>query len=231
MKKSVIINAIKKFFDESQKNNITRHFSWDYCYKQFHDAKMHDNHDDGYIDYLALNLTTYLASTGMYQGSSFLLKKDYKLHSPVVKEILKPNYNALLNLNVKDFNSNEATLKILTDFITGYYAEQRSQVKESEERHKFSPALAPKILLGTLGCAPAYDKYFVVGIRKDNIATGTFSLSSLNGLTEFYEKNYEPFEEIRYNLKVKDTDIEYPQMRLLDIAFTQIGFDLDKKSK
>ncbi len=44
--------------------------------------------DEETIDMLALHLGFYLASWGMYRGSSFLLQKDYKVHVPIVKIII-----------------------------------------------------------------------------------------------------------------------------------------------
>ena len=35
----------------------------------------------------------------MYRGSSFLLQKDYKIHIPVVKELLKEEYDPLAGID------------------------------------------------------------------------------------------------------------------------------------
>ena len=42
--------------------------------------------NDVNLDYLSLQLAFYLASWGMYRGSSFLIQKDYRVHIPVVRE-------------------------------------------------------------------------------------------------------------------------------------------------
>lgn len=54
-------------------------------------------------DYLSLQLAYYLASWGMLRGSSFLLWKDYKIHIPMVKEMLKPNMIGCKVWNVTPF--------------------------------------------------------------------------------------------------------------------------------
>ena len=51
-------------------------------------------------DYLSLHLAFYLASWGMYRGSSFLLQKDYKVLVPIVEEVLKPEYDCLFGVAV-----------------------------------------------------------------------------------------------------------------------------------
>lgn len=55
----------------------------------------HDLSDEDY-DYLALHLSFYLASWGMYRGSSMLLSTDYKIHIPIVKELMKEEYEYLI---------------------------------------------------------------------------------------------------------------------------------------
>lgn len=54
------------------------------------------------MDYLSLQLAFYLASWGMYRGSSFLLQKDYKIYIPVVEEVLKSKYDILFGMKCED---------------------------------------------------------------------------------------------------------------------------------
>ena len=51
---------------------------------------------------MCLHLAFYLASWGMYRGSSFLLQKDYRVHYDVVKEILNERYNSLWNIDCEE---------------------------------------------------------------------------------------------------------------------------------
>ncbi len=63
-----------------------RYRSWEHCFRAFSDKK--DVTDNKTIDYLSLHLAFYLASWGMYRGSSNLLQKDYRIHIPIVRIIL-----------------------------------------------------------------------------------------------------------------------------------------------
>ena len=83
--------------------------------------------------------------------------------------------------------------------------------------------------MGTLGCVPAYDRYFIDGIKDQNVSTGNYNLKSLLKLVDFYEKNYVRLEEARQGLKVYD--LSYPQMKLLDMGFWQIGFEKDTNTR
>jgi len=79
--------------------------------------------------------------------------------------------------------------------------------------------------MGTLGCVPAYDRYFIDGIKDRNVSMGNYNLQSLLKLVDFYEKNSVRIEEARQGVKVYD--MPYPQMKLLDMGFWQIGFGKD----
>lgn len=80
--------------------------------------------------------------------------------------------------------------------------------------------------MGTLGCVPAYDRYFISGIKKQKVASGNYNMKSIGQLVDFYEKNIVELENIRKDMKVNG--MAYPQMKILDMAFWQIGLDSDK---
>jgi hypothetical protein len=67
--------------------------------------------------------------------------------------------------------------------------------------------------------------FHFIGIKDQYVSTGNYNLKSLFKLFDFYEKNYVRLEEARQGLKVYD--LSYPQMKLLDIGFWQIGFEED----
>ena len=77
--------------------------------------------------------------------------------------------------------------------------------------------------MGTLGCVPAYDRFFVDGIKKYKVTTQEYSLESVRKLAKFYEAHNDRLEEARRGMRVGD--LIYPQMKLLDMGFWQIGFE------
>lgn len=72
---------------------------------------------------------------------------------------------------------------------------------------------------------PAYDRYFIEGIKDQKVTTGIYNTKSLLGLVDFYEENYEQLERVKKGMHVYD--LEYPQMKLLDMGFWQIGFEIE----
>lgn len=79
--------------------------------------------------------------------------------------------------------------------------------------------------MGTLGCVPAYDRYFIAGIKNQEVASGNYNINSIMQLVDFYEKNVDRLEPVRKKMKVEG--MPYPQMKMIDMGFWQVGFELD----
>ena len=222
----MIIKSSTEFYNDLKADEHDRYRSWEHCYSHFMAAR---KENDVNLDYLSLQLAFYLASWGMYRGSSFLLQKDYRVHIPLVREILSNKYDSLAGIECKDLRneSNQKLLKEINEFIASYYDGIRHEVRGSALKNNLSDTLMTKILMGTLGCVPAYDRYFVTGIRSQKVAIGTYNIKSILQLVDFYEKNLEQIDSVQKNFTV--ADMLYPQMKILDMGFWQIGFDLDNK--
>ena len=217
-----LINAVQTFYDDARANENGRSRSWEHCYRVFRDARTDPSPD---YDYLSLHLAFYLASWGMYRGSCFILQKDYKVHTPIVEEILKPEYDCLFGLACADLRKSEVQMILETVYrnIAEHFGPMRDQVAGRAVPSPVSPVLITKILMGTLGCVPAYDRFFVDGIKKYKATTQEYSLKSVRKLAKFYEAHNDRLEEARHGMQTED--VTYPQMKLLDMGFWQIGFE------
>ena len=219
-----IIKSSTEFYIALKTDENGRYRSWEYCYSHF--IKARGSKDVDY-DYLSLQLAFYLASWGMYRGSSFLLQKDYKIHIPVVKELLSEKYDTLAGIECSNLRkeSKQKLLQDINSFLEQYYDKIRREVKEQDLKNKLSFTLITKILMGTLGCVPAYDRYFIAGIKNKKVATGNYNIKSIMQLVDFYEKNADQLEYAREKMEIEG--LLYPQMKMIDMGFWQIGFDLD----
>lgn len=219
-----IISSSSDFYKELQDDKNGRYRSWEHCYTAFCEARK-GNYDE---DYLSLMLAFYLASWGMYRGSSFLLQKDYKIHVPVVRELMKEKYDCLIGIPCVEYRKPEIQSLVFNDLhntLKSYYRKVRSSVVEKEPAQDISDTLITKILMGTLACVPAYDRYFIAGLKHEKVSTGNYNANSILKIADFYEKHEKKLEEARKKLKVGRRD--YPQMKMIDMGFWQIGFELD----
>ena len=62
-----LIDAAQTFYEDARRDENGRSRSWEHCYRVFRDARTDPSPD---YDYLSLHLAFYLASWGMYRGSS-----------------------------------------------------------------------------------------------------------------------------------------------------------------
>ena len=118
---------VRKYLDNMKVDSNHRFKSWEHCYKAFGNQTKED-------DELALHLAFYLASWGMYRGSSFLLQKDYRIHIPVIEELLDKEYDLLMGINCSELKNevNQKKLIELNAFVSEYYEVIRKNVKEKD---------------------------------------------------------------------------------------------------
>ena len=217
-----LISAAQTFYDDARANENGRSRSWEHCYRVFRDARTDPSPD---YDYLSLHLAFCLASWGMYRGSSFLLQKDYKVLVPIVEKILKPEYDCLFGLACADLREpevQERLTEVCAD-IAAYFGPIRDDIAGRKVASSVSPVLITKILMGTLGCVPAYDRFFEEGARYFGLEKKTYQKKSLLELANIYEAHNDRLEEARRGMRTED--LVYPQMKLLDMGFWQIGLE------
>ena len=217
-----LISAAQTFYDDARANENGRSRSWEHCYRVFRDARIDPSPD---YDYLSLHLAFYLASWGMYRGSCFILQKAYKVHTPIVKEILKPEYDCLFGVACADLREPDVQERLtnVSDNIANHFGPIRNEVAGRKVASSVSPVLVTKILMGTLGCVPAYDRFFQDGVATYKVTTQEYSLDSVLRLVDFYEEHNDRLEEARRGMQTDD--LIYPQMKLLDMGFWQVGFE------
>ena len=149
------------------------------------------------------------------------------MHTPVVEEVLKPEYDCLFGLACTDVRNSDvrAQLKKLSGDIADHFRPIRNEVAGRKVTTSVSPVLITKILMGTLGCVPAYDRFFEEGARHLGLEKKSYNEDSLLELADIYEAHNDRLEEARRGMQTED--LTYPQMKLLDMGFWQIGFEKD----
>jgi hypothetical protein len=217
------IEKIKAYDTESQAGENGRYLSWEHCYSHFAQHRGYDP-DEGTIDLLCLHLAFYLASWGMYRGSSFLLQRDYRIHREAVLELVKTKYASLWGASCETLVNPKSLdlLQELAERVERIYVARRASV---DGRTSVSTILLTKILLGTIGCVPAYDRFFMAGVGETKVASGQFGKKSILSLARYYLQNKDMFERCRLDITSRGQD--YPPMKLIDMCFWQIGYESD----
>lgn len=221
---SNIINKILEFQSSISKDENHRYKSWENCHEYFHKRRSEKSKKASNLDCLQLGF--YLASWGMYRASSFLLDKSYEVHSPVISEILKSKYKNIWDINYCNITPKSDELNLIIELYSQLKKLYSSQIKSKnnqKKKKKVSDTLITKVLLGTLCCTPAYDRYFKEGCAKKKINPhSNFTKNSLIKIVKYYNLNKEEFELAStkiFNLR----KIKYPAMKIVDMYLWQLG--------
>ncbi len=223
MCKKEIMNQIDNFIGEINDNSNHRFKSWEYCHNIFHNIfTKYNSLTEEDEDYLALHLGFYLASWGMYRGSSFLLQSyDYKIHKNAVN--LACNYKQLFIID--PFTQTKGYIDLLFGKdglyikLYNYYLDLKTKVKSNEN---ISMTLITKILMGIFGCIPAYDQFFIKGLRSNNISISKNCRPNIESLIEFINKNNEYKDAFIDKCNELSQD-NYTIMKVADMYFWQLG--------
>lgn len=243
------LSELENFYKKLSNHNNDRYRSFEHCYLYF--SKLKENLINENIKYIDLNyeqkekamlhLGFYLASWGMYRGSSFLLQKDYNVYRKIIEIIFDDKYNDLWNIdenlmieNISNFC--ELSFSLHQELQNAFEKERREYfdyVGKPLPRGRVSSILTTKIIMGTIGCLPAYDRFFKSGIKHYNDSNNVkliqlFSQNSIKKIYEFCVDNKKELIKIQKDIS-KYSKVRYPLFKLIDSYFWQIGYRQDSK--
>ncbi len=150
------------------------------------------------------------------RGSSGLLWKDYKIHVDAIGII--EEYSWLRGDSYKNEGYVAGVLELVKD-LNGYY-EKITYEKETHEKKISLKSITPtstlisKIILGTLGCLPAFDQFFCLGFWG-------------NPNMQLTEKNIESIRKyaIDNQASIQKYADKYPVMKVIDMGFWEYGLE------
>lgn len=216
--------TIHKFTKKTEPTD--RYRSFDYCYNYFRQTM--DLTAD--MEKSCLVLGFYLASWGMFRGSSFILQHSAKNFEKTIEYISKADRD-LWHIDVDQYD--DASIQKI---IVSYNKIKAALVPD----RKSDRTLVTKIMLGVFGCIPAYDYYFCNTFRK--IADGQCGFRSVNEtslklLKEFYDANKAEIDQFSQQITTTDfttgqeTHIHYPKAKIIDMYGFTKGLAQAKKDK
>jgi len=90
----------------------------------------------------------------------------------------------------------------------------------------FRNLLVTKVLLGTFGCLPACDRYFVAGWKGIGNRFSYLNRKFVERVLTFCRSHFAQFLEEQALVKA-ERGVTYPLMKLLDMYFWQMGYDAE----
>lgn len=150
-----------------------------------------------------LHLAAYLASWGMYRGSSHLLQRSIRYYVGLI-EVLQ-DHVGLFDIDISDYGKPDNRKSVVNCF---------NSIWDCLEIP--TQTLVTKIMLGVFGCVPALDIYV-----KKTLGIKTINESALNSIFKFYENNSREIDSFTvYTLNFadgEDTKIKYKQAKIIDM--------------
>lgn len=227
------LGYVERYWEDTQKDNFPRYMSWEHCYEHFQESYskviIGGSIDEREIDSLALWLAWYLASWGMYRGSSDLLRHNYEVHCGAIRLLLDKRWKPLNNIECQCWNDDlwELLEELRGKMVAGY-----------GKNVSLTDTLFTKILLGTLGCVPAFDNLFENSISLNSRDNGLlkkhvrkFNVYSISELCRFYGEVLRNSNVHCLNkMHTKEKKLPYPNMKILDMGFWNFWKENGKKN-
>lgn len=222
IKDGEITASITKYITETQHDPYHRYTSWDNCRSAFLSQEENNYH--------TLELAFYLASWGMYRGSSGLLQKNHLIHGESVKIFFSGKYERLKCTVDQEISIKELSLilELQTDLCAAYSSIKFIRGTKSEKPISPTDTLVTKIMLGTFSCIPAFDNFFLLGLKTKKIKTRIFNEQSFRTLLSFAERHRSEIQHCQ-KLILESSGRHYPIMKIIDMFFWQIGYEEDLK--
>ena len=210
MKRDDIVSVIEDYKSKSKPED--RYTSFDYCYNYFR-TKTNLNQD---VEKSCLVLGFYLASWGMYRGSSFLLKRSVK-HLQRTIEYINTRNKSDWEIDVDNYTEEnmETIINIYRDIKKLLILNGNTDL-----------TLITKVLLGVFGFVPAFDTNFCNTFRelsKGMCGYRRLNKISLGYINNFYQANKYSIDNLaQYTFTKdfysgKDTIINYPKAKIIDM--------------
>ena len=219
-----IIRGIRRYRACLVRDPAHRYRSWEHCFDYFRTFKRTHVSGAAIPDEACVHLSFYLASWGMYRGNAFLLQKDYTTIRPVIEILLKSHYDDLwlndeLTLPSASWQVRAKLMMELADEIK----KELLKVKYVNSKGKPSIAkpsmiLVTKIMLGTTGCIPAYDRYVEKGLKREGLKPAKAGIRSYLSLLAVLDAYRMVFARAPHKL-----GRTYPPMKLMDMFLWERG--------
>lgn len=188
----------------------SRYASFDYCFNHFQAAREQGRLEDlvggESLQLSCLHLGFFLASWGMLRGSTELLRCSVRTFVPVVEALVSAPAE-LWTLDADQYT--DETIAVVRNF----------GCKLRTALHKgASDILVTKVLLGTMGCVPAFDTNF-----KKGFPVSKFGPKALLKIGQFYRDNAEVIEGHREQAldfhTGTPTNRRYTRAKVIDMIF------------
>lgn len=206
-----ISENVNKYLED--RSSEKRYTSFDYCFNYFQQFYEQDNINglsaEQNIQNSCMYLGFYLASWGMFRGSTFLFQKSAKYFEKLILEFSKFDRKYW---GIDADNYTEENIKLVLDI-------KKIIIHNlSHNDKKASDTLVTKIILGVFGCTPALDDNFCKAFKTQKI----LNKNVMKIISSYYKKNRDELDRFKINTLDFNTRQEtsrlYTKAKLIDMV-------------
>lgn len=219
-----LIDGGKTIYDKMTATQYSIDRSWEHCHNAFLKIKQKYKNPRTQItpeemDFLCLSLGWYLASWGMLRNS-FLNEYSHEIHKNAIQVIYDNRWASLWDIDYATLTLEQAEdIQTLAKELEDTYKRIHHFNKDD---YQLTDTLKTKILLGTIACVPAYDRFFVCAL-KHSLNKAKLCKESLTELSRVYVKYATEFSSMK-----QYCGGGYPSAKLLDMCFFEYGIKLSE---
>jgi hypothetical protein len=217
----MIHEKICAYYGEIIGDTHHRYRSWEHCYRFFREVK--PSGIAAQRRHAALQLGFYLASWGMYRGSTFLLQHAYTIHLGVVDCLASSHFAPLWE---REFGCQADDVKLVPVILEAVEAISKAYSQFGQP----TETLVTKVLLGTFGCLPACDQYFIAGFRRAGLGYSYLNTRFIKKLLAFSREHLTELRSEQATIK-DHSGAHYPLMKIVDMYFWQLGYEAGRQSQ
>jgi len=163
----------------------------------------------------------------MYRGSSFLLQHDYRVHLSVIDVLAAPKFELLWKNEFGAGSKDALLIPVILDVVMAIRSAYEP-FASANGSGQASDTLLTKVILGTFGCLPACDRYFIDGFKHEGYKYSYLNKAFIERTLHFCRDNSADLMTEQARIE-KANGVHYPLMKLVDMYFWQIGSELDVK--
>jgi hypothetical protein len=151
------------------------------------------------------------------------------VHRGIIDSIADPRFAALWN---SDFGASETDSQLVPMMFELIESVRKSYKPFAPATGSAQPTdtLITKAILGTFGCLPACDRYFINGFKSEGFRFSSLNTKFAERLLSYCQENLAELRREQASIK-KSSGLRYPLMKLVDMYFWQIGYEGNKKSR
>lgn len=223
-----LTTRVEQFLASQPEDSATggRARSFDHCWNYFQRTPLPTEDMEKSCHILGF----YLASWGMYRGSTYLFRSTSAAHLQPVIEYIEDNQERLRGLDLSDYGEEGR------DSVIDSFRGIREALHLPDGTSYL--ILTTKVIVGTVGFLPAFDRYFVDGIRSlyGRARQPSFSqvdIKSLTALFDIYTANKGPIDALAAKTVTNDfttgepTTVNATRAKVLDMYGFQRGYRPD----